>query len=320
MVAEFELLAGLRRYLDGDGPRLPRGVGDDAAVVDVDGPVVAAVDTLVDGVHLDRRWSSPSDLGFKALSVNVSDLVAMGALPLAALVSLQLPSACPADEVEGVYTGLREAADRWGCRLVGGDTVTSPTLAVSLTILGGLHDVDVVLRRDAASPGQLVVLIGALGLAAAGLELHRRGEEELLAAHPELSEAHRRPVALTEAVVPLTMAGVTAAIDVSDGLGRDLGHLATDSQVGIRVDADRLPRAAGVVATAERLGLDPLELVLGGGEDQALAVTLPAESLGRLDTGLEAVGLRARVIGEVVADTGVTVDGADVAARGWEHR
>lgn len=320
MVAEFELLAALQQHLDGDGPGLPRGVGDDAAVVEIDGPVVAAVDTLVDGVHVDRRWSTWADIGFKALSVNVSDLAAMGALPVAALVSLQLPSATTAAEVDGVYRGLRQAADRWGCRLVGGDTVTSPALAVAVTVLGGLHDRDVVLRRDRAQPGELVVVIGALGLAAAGLELLRRGERELLAAHPELEEAHRRPVALTEAVAPLTLAGASSAIDVSDGLGRDLGHVAADSQVGIRLVADRLPRPPGVEAAAARLGLDPLELVVGGGEDQALAVTLPPGNLGRLDIGLEAVGLRARVIGEVVAGSGVTVDGADAAARGWEHR
>lgn len=319
MVAEFELLAALRRHLDGDSPGVPRGVGDDGAVVEVPGPVVAAVDTLVDGVHVDRRWSSPADLGFKALAVNVSDLAAMGALPVAALVSLQVPPEITGEEVDELYLGLREAADRWGCRLVGGDTVTSPTLAVSVTALGHLHDEEVVLRRDRAEVGHLVAVIGGLGLAAAGLHLLRRGHDDLLAAHPELAAAHRRPVALPEAVPALVLAGVGAVIDVSDGLGRDLGHVAADSGVGIRLDADRLPRAPGVLAAAERVGLDPLELILGGGEDQALAVTLPPRALGRLDLGLEAVGLRARLIGEVVAGAGVEVDGRDVATLGWEH-
>lgn len=320
MSSEFELLAALEPLLDSDGPGVRRGVGDDAAVLEADGSVVAAVDTLIDGVHIDRRWSTPADIGFKALSVNVSDLVAMGALPHAALVSLQLPSMGSGDLVEGIYRGLREAADRWGCRIVGGDTVLSPTLAVSVTALGRLHDEEVVLRRDGATVGELVVVIGGLGLAAAGLELLRHDERELLAAHPELAAAHRRPLALPEAVAPLVMAGAGAAIDVSDGLGRDLGHLATRSGVGIDLAGDRLPLARGVVAAAERLDLDPLELVIGGGEDQALAVTVPPHRLGRLDIGLEGVGLRARVLGEVVEGTGVRVDGREISTSGWEHR
>jgi thiamine-monophosphate kinase len=316
---EFDLLARLRRHLDDDGPGLPLGVGDDAAVLDVDGRVVAAVDTLVDGVHVDRRWSSPQDLGFKALAVNVSDLAAVGALPLAALVSLQLPSDVDVDEVEGIYRGLREAADRWGCQLIGGDTVTSPTLAVSVTVLGRLHDEGVVLRRDGARVGDLVVVVGGLGLAAAGLELLRRDASGLLDEHPELAAAHRRPVALPEAVPAMVLAGVSAAIDVSDGLGRDLGHLARDSGVCIRLDADRLPMAPGVVAAATHLDIDPHELVLGGGEDQALAMTVPSARLGRLDLGLETAGLRARVVGEVVAGAGVVLDGRDVSEQGWVH-
>ena len=319
MYDEFDLLARLRRHLDVDGPGVPRGVGDDAAVLDVAGRLVAAVDTLVDGVHVDRRWSTPQDLGFKALAVNVSDLAAVGALPLAALVSLQLPSDIDVEEVEGIYRGLREAADRWGCQLIGGDTVTSPTLAVSVTVLGRLHDEEVVLRRDGAQVGDLVVVVGGLGLAAAGLELLRRGATQQLDAHPELAAAHRRPVALPEAVPAMVLAGVSAAIDVSDGLGRDLGHLARDSGVGIRLDSDRLPLAVGVEAAATHLGIDPVELVLGGGEDQALALTVAPERLGRLDLGLDTAGLRARVVGEVVAGAGVVLDGRDVSESGWVH-
>ncbi len=319
MAGEFALLAALRDLLDGDGPGLPRGVDDDAAVIDHTGPVVAAVDTLVEGVHFDRRLSSLEDVGFKALAVNVSDLAAMGALPDVALISLQRPSDLTVDQARELYTGMRSAADRWGCRLVGGDTVTSPVLAVSVTVLGRLVDERVVLRRDGAAPGDLVVVVGSLGAAAAGLEALRHDEHRILADHPELATAHRRPEALTEAVTPMVVAGVSSAIDVSDGLGRDLGHLARLSGVGIRLDADRLQRSEGVLALAHRLDLDPLDLIVGGGEDQALAMTVPPGRLGRLDAGLDGVGLRARVVGEVVVGAGVDLDGREVGALGWEH-
>lgn len=319
MVAEFELLAAVRRHLADDAPGLPRGVDDDAAVLATDGHVVAAVDALVDGVHVDRRWSSAADLGFKALSVNVSDLAAMGAVPRGALVALLRPSTLPLAEVEELYAGLHEAAQRWRCPLIGGDTVTAPTLAVSVTVLGTLVDDQRMLRRDAARPGELVAVVGPLGLAAAGLAAHQAGAADLLAAHPEIDLAHRRPAALLEAAAPLVVAGASAAIDVSDGLGRDLGHVARASDVGIRLAGDRLPVAPGVTAAADALDLDPLDLVLGGGEDYALAFTLPPQRLGRLDAGLDAVGLRARVLGEVVEGAGVEVDGRDVTAVGWEH-
>jgi thiamine-monophosphate kinase len=319
LVGEFELLAALREHLDHDGPGLPRGVDDDAAVIDHEGPVVAAVDTLVEGVHFDRRFSTLADVGFKAVAVNVSDLAAMGAFPVAALISLQRPSEMSVADVRELYDGLREAADRWGCPLVGGDTVTSPVLTVSVSIVGRLADERVVLRRDGAEPGDLVVVIGALGEAAAGLEALRHGARDLLEAHPELGRAHRRPLALTGAVGAMVVAGVSAAVDVSDGLGRDLGHVARQSGVRIRLEADRLPRSAGVEAVAARLGLDPLDLLVGGGEDQALAVTLPPARLGRLDAALDGAGLRARVVGEVVEGSGVDLEGRDVSEVGWEH-
>jgi thiamine-monophosphate kinase len=319
VVGEFALLAAIRDRLDGDGPGLPLGVDDDAAVLDVPGRVVLAVDALVDDVHVDRSISSLADLGWKAIAVNVSDLAAVGALPLAALVTLLRPSWFDVDHARELYDGMREAAQRWDCRLVGGDTVSCPTLSVSIAVAGRLVDDAVVLRRDGARPGDLVAVVGDLGLAAAGLELHQGGHADLLSAHPELSAAHRRPVALVEAAEPLVASGVTACIDVSDGLGRDLGHVARASGVAVHLDAERLPIPPGVAAAAARLGRDPLELAVGGGDDYALAVTVPPDRLEDLAAALAAVGLSARVLGEVAPGTGVTVDGRDVATAGWEH-
>lgn len=319
MVAEFALLAAIRDRLDGDGAGLPLGVDDDAAVLETAGHVVLAVDALVDGVHVDRRISSLADLGWKAIAVNVSDLAAVGAVPVAALVTLLRPPWFDVDDAAQLYDGMREAGRRWGCRLIGGDTVSCPTLSVSVTIAGRLADEDVVLRRDGARPGDLVAVVGELGLAAAGLELHLADADAVLAEYPELSRAHRRPVPLPEAATPLGLAGVSACIDVSDGLGRDLGHVAAASDVAIRLDRDRLPLHAGVVAAAAHLDADPVELVVGGGDDYALAVTIRPDRLGRLDTALSSAGLSARVVGEVAAGAGVTLDGRDVADAGWEH-
>lgn len=320
MLAEFELLAAIRPYLDGDSDAVPVGVGDDAAVVQVgEQPVVVAVDTMVDGVHVDLAWSSYGDLGAKAVAVNLSDLVAVAAEPVAAVVSLARPPELTRDEVEELYQGMRAMADEHGCLLVGGDVVGGDQLVVTVTVVGRPAEPGFVLRRGGAGRGDAVVVVGTLGRAAAALAAWRADRPDLLSEHPDLDRAHRRPVPLTAAVPALVAARPTAGIDVSDGLGRDLGHVATTSGVGISIDAQRLPVDPGVEAIAGELSLDPLELTVGGGDDYAVAVTIPPERIPTLRHRLDAAGVPVAVIGEVAGSSGVTMDNADVSTSGWEH-
>lgn len=321
MVDEFELIASLRPLLAADAPGVVVGPGDDAAVLEVGGGaalVVLAVDTMVQGVHVDLGLSSLADLGFKVLAVNLSDLAAMAAEPVGAVVSLQRPPAFGREDARQLYEGMAEAAERFSCPLVGGDVVGAETLAVSVTVLG--EPADGPLRRGGAVVGDVVVVIGPLGLAAAGLGLWQRGLRAALDARPELSRAHRRPEPMLDAVPALVAARPSAGIDVSDGLGRDLGHVADASGVAVQLDPQRLPVAPDVAAAADRLGVEPIDLVVGGGDDYALAVTLPRERLGELRAGLAEVDRRAVVVGEVTDGSAVWLDGVDVSRRGWEHR
>lgn len=321
MPDEFDVIAALRPHLDDAGGAVVVGPDDDGAVVATGEQVVVAVDTMVDGVHFDRAISSYADVGWKALAVNVSDVAAMGAAPLAAVVSLQRSPDVGTAEAEQLYAGLAEGARRWGCRLVGGDTVSSEVLAVSVTILGTPIRAGRVLRRSAAEAGDLVGVVGELGLAAAGLALARAGATDVLDAHPELLAAHRRPEPQHLAAAPLVLGGAAAAIDVSDGLGRDLAHIARMSQVRIRLDSSRLPVTAGTAAAAAALGTDPLDWVLGGGDDYALAVTVPGERVARLEMALAASGLGLRIVGRVEqGPAGVELDdGRDLSGEGWSH-
>lgn len=326
MAGEFDLIRAMGPFLAGDGDGVPLGTGDDAAVVEVAGcPIVVAVDTLVEDVHFDRSLSDLGDIGWKALAVNVSDVAAVGGTATAAVISLQRPDGFGIEDVEALYRGLHEGAEAWGCRLVGGDTVGGPNLAVSVTILGVPVQPGRLLRRAGASVGDVVVLVGRLGLAAAGLALARAGEREVLDQHPDLLVAHQRPEPQHLAAGPLVVGGAASAIDVSDGLGRDLGHIAEASGVHIRVEAGRLPRHPGVVAAGEALGRDPLDWIVGGGDDYALVATVPADRMHRVELGLESSGLRARVIGEVTEGEGATLElddgtGRDLTRDGWEHR
>ncbi|MGH3441937.1 MAG: thiamine-phosphate kinase, partial [Nitriliruptorales bacterium] len=139
MTAEFTLLRALWPRLAGDGPDVPLGAGDDAAVVRIDGRDVAiAVDALVDAVHFDLGISSLADIGWKSVAVNVSDMAAVGARATAAVVALQVPDAMGEAEVTALYEGMGEAGERWDLAIVGGDVVAGPALAVSLTTVGPL--------------------------------------------------------------------------------------------------------------------------------------------------------------------------------------
>jgi thiamine-monophosphate kinase len=322
VLSEFALLKRLAPYLaDAADPRVALGVGDDAAVLR--SGVCIAVDMLVEDVHFRRDLSSLADVGWKAIAVNVSDLAAMGARPLAAVVGLCRPAAVPVADVEALYEGMAQACATWDVALVGGDTVAAPVLALSVTALGEV-DPSAALRRSGARPGDRIVVIGSLGAAAAALAGHGAG----LDVPAPLLAAHRRPRALVAAGRVLAEHGATAAIDVSDGLGADLAHICAASDVRIRVHAAALPLAAGVREAATELGVDALSLAVGGGEDFALAAALPAATArAATDAARAAEGVEAAVVGEVLpaghgpAVTLVTDDGneRDVSALGWDH-
>ena len=315
MSGEFELIARLAPFLAPEGEGLPVGHGDDAAVLEVGGRGVAiAVDVMVEDVHFRRSLSSLADVGWKAVSVNVSDLAAMGALPSVAVAGLSKPASVSDDDIIELYRGMDEACRHYGLRLVGGDTVAADALALSVTVLGDV-DVDKAVRRSGARAGDRVVLVGTLGGAAAALALSDAGTEPA----PALLAAHRRPVALVAQGRALAEAGATAMIDVSDGFGADLGHVATASGVGARIDAAALPAGEGVVEAALQLGVDPLDFVTGGGDDYALLAAVPAE---RAEAAAAAAG--GVVVGTFTAASELLLvrpDGRseDLRGRGWDH-
>jgi thiamine-monophosphate kinase len=292
-MSEFELIARIAPLLAGAGNGVLVGHGDDAAVVEVGGRgVCVAVDVLVEGVHFRRDLSSWSDVGWKAVAVNVSDLAAMGATPTGAVIGLCRPAALAEADVVALYAGMREASDRWGLRLLGGDTVGGPVCVVSVMALGDV-DPGRIVARGGGRPGDRLVVVGALGAAAAALRQVEAGQPP----DPALLAAHRRPMALPAAGRVLAAHGARAMIDVSDGLGADLGHLCAASGVGARVSAAALPVADGVSKAA---GESLWRVVCGGGEDFALVAALPAQKAeAAAHEASAAEGVPAAVVGEL---------------------
>ena len=276
------------------------GPGDDAAVVAApDGRVVATTDLLVDGRHFRRDWSSAYDVGRKGAAQNLADIAAMGARPTALLVGFATPAALAVVWAEGLADGLRDECQVAGAAVAGGDVVASDRLMVAITALGDLQGRAPV-RRSGARPGDAVVIVGRLGWAAAGLAVLRTGDESLAARYRALVDAHRRPRPPYDAGPALADAGATAMIDVSDGLAQDLGHIAAASGVGLEVDLDALRAAtADDVLGAALSELGDESLLWAGGDDHALAATVPAERLRAAE------GAGARRIGTVVPGSGV---------------
>ncbi len=277
----------------GDSPAVQLGPGDDAAVIAApDGRVVATTDLLVDGRHFRRDWSSAYDVGRRAAAANLADVVAMGAHPTALLVGLAAPPDLAVDWAEGLADGLRDEAALLGAGVAGGDMVASDRLMLAITALGDLQGRDPVTRAG-ARPGDLVVVVGRLGWAAAGLALLDAAEAE-----GPLQDALRRPQPPYEDALALATAGATALTDVSDGLTADVGHIAERSGVGVELRSADLPLDPEVAAAGMRLGVEPLRWVAGGGDDHAFAATVPSGSAGDLPVPV-------RVVGRVVEGAGV---------------
>lgn len=243
------------------------GPGDDAAVLDApDGRVVVTTDMLVSGRHFRLDWSTPHEVGRKAIAQNAADVEAMGARVTAFVVAFGAPPDTAASAVRELADGMWWEAGEVGAGIVGGDLVASPQWVVSVTALGDLGGRSPVLRAG-ARPGDRIAVAGELGRSAAGLALHRNGIDGF----EDLRSRHRVPRPPYGQGRLAAQAGAQAMTDVSDGLLADLGHLATASGVVMDLDAEALRADVEAVApAAAAAGVDPWSLVLTGGEDHAL--------------------------------------------------
>ena len=306
MPGEFALIA--RHFATLSPPRadVVLGVGDDAALLDVppDHALVATVDTLALGVHFFADCP-PAALGHKALAVNLSDLAAMGAEPAWALLALTLPVADDAWLAQ-FASGFAALAKQFKVALVGGDTCRGP-LAVSVTALGRVPH-GRALRRSGARPGDGVYVSGEIG--AAGLAVRaRHGEITLppvLATHAAQRLDYPQPrLALGLAVRDLA----SAAIDVSDGLLADLGHICAASGVGARLDMARLPLPDGALAVTST------ESLISSGDDYELCFTVPPQNAPALAAVAANVGCAVTRIGHIEATPGLWLVDTDGQAR-----
>ena len=281
------MIRAIRRRAGAVGGVWRQGIGDDAAILRprAGRELVVTTDALVEDVHFRFRTTDARSLGHKSLAVNLSDLGATGARPLGCVATLALPRTTPPERLGGFLDGFLAEARSSGCPLVGGDTVEGPVWAVTVTAFGEVRRGRALLRGG-GRPADRLVVSGELGGAALGLALLEREVRPPAGAEPFIRRQRRPrpPYRLGAELAERKLA--TAAIDLSDGLARDLGHLLRESRLGADVHLDRLPLPRRFVPVCAHLGLDPLALALGAGEDYELLFTLapgapPVEQLGR---------------------------------------
>lgn len=282
-IGEAGLIARITQALGAPPPGETWG-GDDAAVIAAPGELLLyTTDMLVAGVDFDLAWCSGVDVGWKSVAVNVSDIAAMGGRASHALVGLGLQPNLPVSIVDDLVAGVTEAAGLYGVGLAGGDITRSEELTVSVAMIGAPAAGRAALRSGAL-PGEAICVTGSLGGASAGLRLLTAGVVDDRSTGPVARVVARqlRPRARAEEGVALARAGVSAMIDVSDGLLADLGHLLDASGAGCDLDPELIPVDPDISGAGAARGeeLDPLSLALTGGEDFELLFTMKTAAQG----------------------------------------
>ena len=307
---EFEVIDRISGLLPPAPPEVVVPIGDDCAVLRFGRTSwVVASDMLVSGYHF-KDWAAPEDVGYKAVAVNVSDVAAMGGSPRFVLVSGAAPDPQTALRL---FEGVIEACEEFGVYPIGGDTTRAGALTVDVAILGELSAPPVL--RSGARAGDLLAVTGELGASVAGLLTLESG----VAGRDRLVRRHLRPEPRVEVGRAAASLGVSAMMDLSDGLASDVRRVCRWSGVGCRVDLDLLPVADDTRGFAAFLGRAPGELAAAGGEDYELLISAPAAVMDAL---ARSVGVPVTVIGEVTGGDDVIFHRGDEPVgdlSGWDH-
>jgi thiamine-monophosphate kinase len=290
-LGEFGLISHLAKNITINNPETIKGIGDDAAVLNLSGEdnnsvAVVTTDMLIEGVHFDLTYCPLKHLGYKSITVNLSDVYAMNAIPKQVTVAIGISNRFSLEAIEELYAGMLLACNQYGVDLVGGDTTTSKSgLVLSITAIGKAQKEDIV-YRNGAQDNDLICVTGDLGAAYMGLQLLNREKlvfienpkiQPEFAGNDYLLERQLKPEARKDLFNTLQQAGVkpTAMIDVSDGLASELLHICTQSNKGCQIYEDKIPIDQKTYDLAREFNLDATVCALNGGEDYELLFTIP---------------------------------------------
>ncbi len=327
-IGEFGFIEKIRQSLKTKDKSILSGIGDDAAIFKPTpgNELVFTTDMLVEGRHFDWKYMTPWQLGAKTMAVNISDCAAMGAKPTVAVVSLGIPKNYPVANLETFYDGMKSMGESFGAHIVGGDTVGSDQFVVNVALIGEV-EAGKALRRSGAKVGDALFVTGTLGDSAAGLYALKHPSENNPDAAAMLVKRHLAPTPrFTVGRVLSTKRLASAAIDISDGLSSEVHHLCDESKVGAEIHEEALPLSPSLITYCGTHGLNPLDLVLGGGEDYELLFSVPLTHIsqvvqkvpGETGTPLKAIG---RLVPAAKGVTLITRKGERVPlkTKGFDH-
>jgi thiamine-monophosphate kinase len=308
-LGEFGLIKHLTENIKLQNKSSKKGIGDDAAVLEYKNKqTVVTTDLLVEGIHFDMLYMPLKHLGYKAVSVNLSDVYAMNAIPKQITVSIAVSNRMSIEGLEDLYEGILLACNIYGVDLIGGDTTSSTSgLIISITALGE-GEKDKLVYRDGAKENDLICVSGDLGGAFMGLQLLER-EKSIYNENPKVQpdfsgydyvlERQLKPEPRKDVIDMFEELGVkpTSMIDVSDGLSSDLIHICQQSEVGCTIYEDKIPLDYTTVNAAEEMKLDPVVCALNGGEDYELLFTISLDDFEKIKDQK-----RVAVIGHITSD------------------
>jgi len=288
-IGEFGLIELITKKILSKDKRVLVNIGDDAAVIrsSSDKLLIFTTDTMVDRVHFDLRYCTFEEIGWKAMTANLSDIAAMGGLPTYALVTIGLPGSMQAESVLSIYKGASAVAGKHDCKIIGGDTTLVPKdLFISIALLGEVEKKAFV-TRSGARKGDLICVTGKLGEALAGYQyLKKYGRDKL-----SLVRKHLKPVPrITQARELVRKLRVNSMIDISDGLSSELFHLAEESGLGVLIHERHVPVSPKCTKLASLFGAEPLPWALSSGEEYELLFTVDRkdeDKLGRIRANLD---------------------------------
>lgn len=293
-LGEFGLIKHLTNKFPIENTSSILGVGDDAAILNPDNKkIVISTDTLAEGVHFNLGYAPLKHLGYKAVVVNLSDIIAMNATPSQILVSVAASNRFPVEAFEEIYAGIELACKRYKVDLVGGDTTSSNAgLVLNITAIGFENEENIV-KRSGAKPNDLLIVTGDLGGAYMGLQILEREHAVFLSnpnMQPEMEgydyilEKQLKPEARIDIKAKLEELGVkpTSMIDISDGLASEILHLSDQSKVGFRLYEEKIPMDELTILTADEFNLNPTMAALSGGEDYELLFTITQEDYDKI--------------------------------------
>lgn len=314
LTSEDAYLALIDRYFPAGHKDVLLGRGDDCAVLRCPSPLCLSTDLFLENVHFRRSYFAPEDIGYKALAVNISDIAAMGAEPLGFALNLMIPDSLGDAFWPGFFQGMAALADKHGLYLAGGDLSRSSCLGVAVTIWGAQAEGGRLLRRGQGRPGDILFLVGDIGLARTGLALLEEHPGQA-ADYPAAMQAHLRPVPrVGEGGVLAIMPSIRGLMDVSDGLIRDLPRFLGPG-LGCRLSVGPDVVHPEVLRFAARHNKDPLIWSLLGGEDYALLGAVAPDQWPGLQRTLPHV----RRLGAILSDRGLFLGDNALQFEGFDH-